>query len=130
MFVYKLLIGVVVSHEQVVTSIASLLEANRDVLVKERYKSLSPLLAKAKQIPELRWANGVDIKNELEKQVIAIIGPKDERDLVVKGGKVCRLTDSLLFTLNSERVVLILFDFFFLKKKIIYIEKRQGIHDK
>ncbi|RHZ46528.1 hypothetical protein Glove_615g16 [Diversispora epigaea] len=80
-------IGIVVSHEQIATSIAAHLETNRDILIKERYKSLGSLLAKAKQIPELRWANGVDIKNELEKQVITIIGPKDERDLVVKGGK-------------------------------------------
>ncbi|CAG8596186.1 10373_t:CDS:2 [Diversispora eburnea] len=84
-------IGVVISHEQIATSITTHLETNRNILIKERYKSLGSLLAKAKQIPELRWANGVDIKNELEKQVITIIGPKDERDLVVKEGELSKL---------------------------------------
>lgn len=35
--------------------------------------------------PELKWANGGLIKNELEAQVLATIGPKDERDAPVKG---------------------------------------------
>ena len=43
------------------------------------------LLPQVKQIPELRWANGVAVKEELEKQVVALIGPKDERDIPVKG---------------------------------------------
>jgi len=46
---------------------------------------LGPLLAQAKQIPDLRWANGVAVKEELEKQVVVLIGPKDERDMPVKG---------------------------------------------
>ncbi|CAG8775354.1 1208_t:CDS:2, partial [Racocetra fulgida] len=71
--------------DQITAAIASHLEANKDALISERYKLLGPLLAQARQIPELRWANGVAVKNELEKQVIAIIGPKDERDVTVKG---------------------------------------------
>lgn len=79
------MIGVVVTPDQITAAIASHLEANKDALISERYKLLGPLLAQARQIPELRWANGVAVKNELEKQVIAIIGPKDERDVTVKG---------------------------------------------
>ncbi|CAG8779967.1 37058_t:CDS:2, partial [Racocetra persica] len=80
-------VGVVVTPDQITAAIASHLEANKDALISERYKLLGPLLAQARQIPELRWSNGVAVKNELEKQVIAIIGPKDERDVTVKGKK-------------------------------------------
>ncbi|CAG8776891.1 11850_t:CDS:2 [Gigaspora margarita] len=80
-------VGVVVTPDQITAAIAKHLEANKDALISERYKLLGPLLAQARQIPELRWANGVAVKNELEKQVIAIIGPKDERDVIVKGKK-------------------------------------------
>ncbi|CAG8729409.1 3333_t:CDS:2, partial [Cetraspora pellucida] len=80
-------VGVVVTPDQITVAIASHLEANKDSLISERYKLLGPLLAQARQIPELRWANGVAVKNELEKQVIAIIGPKDVRDVITKGKK-------------------------------------------
>ena len=45
---------------------------------------LGRLLAEAKQLPSLQWAVGVAVKEEVEKQVLALIGPKDERDVVVK----------------------------------------------
>ncbi|CAG8559331.1 5872_t:CDS:2 [Dentiscutata heterogama] len=80
-------VGVIVTPDQITAAITKHLDANKDALISERYKLLGPLLAQARQIPELRWANGVAVKNELEKQVIAMIGPKDDRDVTVKGKK-------------------------------------------
>ncbi|RGB44186.1 tRNA synthetases class I, catalytic domain-containing protein [Rhizophagus diaphanus] len=80
-------VGVVVTHEQISNAISSFLESKKESLIKDRYKLLGPLLAQARQIPELKWANGVTVKEELEKQVAALIGPKDERDMTSKGKK-------------------------------------------
>ena len=91
-----LVLGVVVTNEQITNAIAEHIKANKESLINDRYKVLGPLLAKAKQIPSLRWANGVAVKEELEKQVIALIGPKDERDMSSKG-KVCVQIDTKLF---------------------------------
>ncbi|CAI2170745.1 13170_t:CDS:2 [Funneliformis geosporum] len=77
-------VGIVITPEQITSAISTFLESKREILVKDRYKLLGSLLAQARQIPELRWANGVVVKEELEKQVAALIGPKDERDLPKK----------------------------------------------
>ncbi|GBC04481.1 hypothetical protein RclHR1_00570037 [Rhizophagus clarus] len=80
-------VGVIVTQEQISNAISSFLESKKESLIEERYKLLGPLLAQARQIPELKWANGVAVKEELEKQVVALIGPKDERDIPSKGKK-------------------------------------------
>ncbi|RIA92996.1 tRNA synthetases class I, catalytic domain-containing protein [Glomus cerebriforme] len=80
-------VGVMVTPERISNAISSFLESKKESLIKDRYKLLGPLLAQAKQIPELRWANGVTVKEELEKQVVTLIGPKDERDMLAKGKK-------------------------------------------
>lgn len=38
----------------------------------------------AKNIPSLKWANGGDIKEVVDAKMLEILGPKDERDVVVK----------------------------------------------
>ncbi|KAG9304937.1 hypothetical protein G9A89_003105 [Geosiphon pyriformis] len=80
-------VGIIVTNEKINEAIAAHINANKESLSKERYKLLGSLLAQARQIPELRWANGVAVKEELEKQVLLLIGPKDERDIIVKGKK-------------------------------------------
>ncbi|CAG8481867.1 9841_t:CDS:2 [Ambispora leptoticha] len=80
-------VGVTVTPEQIKEAIAAHIENNKESLIKDRYKVLGPLLAQAKQIPSLRWANGVAVKEELERQVVTLIGPKDERDILIKGKK-------------------------------------------
>jgi glutaminyl-tRNA synthetase len=44
-------------------------------------------LAAIKKLPELRWADGAAVKNELEAQYLALLGPKDERDAPQKKKK-------------------------------------------
>src|SRR5437762_581352 len=66
---YSFYLGVVITLEQITIAISSFLESKKESLIKDRYKLLGQLLAQAKQIPELKWANGVAVKEELEKQV-------------------------------------------------------------
>lgn len=78
-------VGVTVSAEKVSEIISEAIKENKEKLVADRYTFLFPLLAKVRQNPELKWANGGLIKEELDKQVLVILGPKDERDVPVKG---------------------------------------------
>lgn len=85
-----------ITHEQISNAMSSFLESKKESLIKDRYKLLGPLLAQARQIPELKWANGVTVKEELEKQVVALIGPKDERDMTFKGKVYVQIDKSFI----------------------------------
>ncbi|KAI8802394.1 tRNA synthetases class I, catalytic domain-containing protein [Cladochytrium replicatum] len=71
-------VGVEVTPEQIKAEITKILDSRARDLEEKRYGVVSQLLGVARQ--ELRWANGVLVKEELDKQVLARIGPKDERD--------------------------------------------------
>lgn len=80
-------VGVVVTPEQIKAAVAKYIESNKDTIVNERYRTLGPSLANARKLPELRWADGVAVKNEVEAQYLALLGPKDERDAPQKKKK-------------------------------------------
>jgi len=71
-------VGVVVTQEEVQAAVKSLLESRKDELVEKRYTLVGPLLANLRQ--QLKWASPLMLKEELEKGVVALIGPKDDRD--------------------------------------------------
>ncbi|KAG0169763.1 hypothetical protein DFQ28_003090 [Apophysomyces sp. BC1034] len=80
-------VGVVVTPEQVKAAISNYIKANEENIVQNRYRTLGPSLANARKLPELRWADGVAVKNEVEALYLALIGPKDERDAPQKKKK-------------------------------------------
>ncbi|KAI8094919.1 tRNA synthetases class I, catalytic domain-containing protein [Gilbertella persicaria] len=80
-------VGVVVTPEQISAAIAEYINANKDQIVANRYKTLGPTLANAKKMEALRWAEGGKVKNEVEAQYLALLGPKDERDAPQKKKK-------------------------------------------
>ncbi|CAK0743004.1 hypothetical protein CVIRNUC_001436 [Coccomyxa viridis] len=74
-------VGVEVSPEQISAAVAEELGTVRDRLVAERYHyNAKPLLPKIKA--QLKFADGAAIKQELDKQIEAILGPKQEADNV------------------------------------------------
>ncbi|PWA00282.1 hypothetical protein BB558_003666 [Smittium angustum] len=77
--------GIIVDDSTISSKINNFLTSNTEKLQKDRYRILGMLLSKIRQDPELRWAKAEKIKNELEKQVLQLIGPKDERDVPTKG---------------------------------------------
>lgn len=79
--------GVVVTPEEIKQAISQYIEANKDNIVNNRYKTLGPTLANARRIQSLRWADGGKIKDEVEAQYLALLGPKDERDAPQKKKK-------------------------------------------
>lgn len=72
--------GVFVTDQQVKETVERLLQQHNEELLLNRYKMLGPLLSKAKQMPEIMWASSAKIKEQVENQILQILGPKDERD--------------------------------------------------
>ncbi|ORZ15489.1 tRNA synthetases class I, catalytic domain-domain-containing protein [Lobosporangium transversale] len=80
-------VGVVVTKEDVVKAVNEYTETVKDKLIKDRYKFFGMFFAGAKNIPSLKWANGGDIKEAVDAKMLEVLGPKDERDVVVKKKK-------------------------------------------
>ncbi|KAJ1659564.1 Glutaminyl-tRNA synthetase [Dispira simplex] len=77
-------IGVVVSDAEITEAVGTYLQAHHDRLVKDRYRALGSLLGGLKKVEILRWASPAKVKQTFDDAILATIGPKDERDEVVK----------------------------------------------
>ncbi|RKO85823.1 tRNA synthetases class I, catalytic domain-containing protein, partial [Blyttiomyces helicus] len=71
-------VGVVVTAEEIEASVRKLLKSRAAELEEKRYTALGALLGALRT--DLRWANSLAVKEELDKQILALLGPKDERD--------------------------------------------------
>ena len=71
-------VGVVVTEEQVQETVASIIKAKSEELSIKRYTMLGSLLGDVKK--QLRWASPLTIKEQVDKQLLEFLGPKDERD--------------------------------------------------
>lgn len=80
-------LGVVVTLDQIKETVQKYIENNKDNIVANRYKTLGPTLANTRKLPELRWADGGAVKDQVESQYLALLGPKDERDAPQKKKK-------------------------------------------
>lgn len=80
-------VGVVVSREEVLAEVAKYIEANKEEITSKRYQIVPLLLGKVKALPELRWALPALFKPVIDEQILALLGPKDERDVVKKEKK-------------------------------------------
>ncbi|KAF9109356.1 hypothetical protein BGX27_007703 [Mortierella sp. AM989] len=80
-------VGVVVTKEDVNKAVDTYTETVKDKLIKDRYKYFGLFFAGVKNIPSLKWANGGDIKEAVDAKMLEVLGPKDERDVVVKKKK-------------------------------------------
>ncbi|KAJ2016970.1 Glutaminyl-tRNA synthetase [Coemansia sp. S680] len=73
-------VGVVVSDEEIAASVQGAIDSFKESLTKERYRALGKVLGAVKKLPELRWADSGKMKAEYDAQILALLGPKDERD--------------------------------------------------
>ena len=80
-------VGVVVEETFVAECVRGLLMA-QGALQEERYRMYAALIKLVKDDPRLKWADGKVVKNKLDQTMLELLGPKDERDAPVKGGKV------------------------------------------
>ncbi|KAJ1880358.1 Glutaminyl-tRNA synthetase, partial [Kickxella alabastrina] len=73
-------VGVVVSDDEISASVKDVIDSVKDSLVKERYRGQGKVLGLIKKAPALRWADSGKVKSEFDAQILALLGPKDERD--------------------------------------------------
>lgn len=72
-------VGVVVTPEQLQKVVKDLINDNKNELLEKRYKFNSgPLMQKVRA--KLPWADGKAVKNEVDIQIAALLGPKTEID--------------------------------------------------
>jgi glutaminyl-tRNA synthetase len=77
-FFLFIILGVVISKEDIEKIVSETIASRKDELVEKRYQLLGPLLGSMKE--KLRWANSLWVKEELDRQVLELLGPKDDRD--------------------------------------------------
>ncbi|KAJ2509486.1 Glutaminyl-tRNA synthetase [Coemansia sp. RSA 2049] len=73
-------VGVVVSEQDIADQIRSAINDVKDTLLRERYRGQGKVLGIVKKLPDLRWADSGKVKSEFDAQILALLGPKDERD--------------------------------------------------
>ncbi|KAK3581253.1 hypothetical protein CHS0354_032979 [Potamilus streckersoni] len=81
-------IGVVITPEQVEEAVEVVISKYKEELLEKRYKfNMGAILSEARS--KLKWADGKAIKNEVDMQVLFLLGPKTEEDFAAKskGGK-------------------------------------------
>ncbi|XP_068453589.1 glutamine--tRNA ligase [Clinocottus analis] len=76
-------VGVAVTPEQIEEAVESLIKKHKEPLLRERYRfNMGLLMGEARSA--LRWADGKVVKNEVDLQVLHLLGPKTEADLEKK----------------------------------------------
>lgn len=80
-------VGVVITPEQIEDAVETVIKKHKEQLLKERYHfNMGLLMGEARSA--LKWADGKIIKNEVDMQVLHLLGPKTEADLEKKSKKI------------------------------------------
>ncbi|KAM3914959.1 glutamine--tRNA ligase [Leptodactylus fuscus] len=76
-------VGVTVTPEQIEEAVEAVIQKYKEQLLAERYRfNMGTLMGEARS--SLKWADGKIIKNEVDMQVLHLLGPKTEADLEKK----------------------------------------------
>ncbi|XP_057686688.1 glutamine--tRNA ligase [Corythoichthys intestinalis] len=76
-------VGVVITPEQIEDGVESVIKKHKEQLEKERYHfNMGLLMGDVRSA--LKWADGKALKNEVDMQVLHLLGPKTEADLEKK----------------------------------------------
>ncbi|XP_029166056.1 probable glutamine--tRNA ligase [Nylanderia fulva] len=96
-------IGVVVSPEQIEEEVEKIIKAHENEILEKRYRFNSgPLMQKVRNI--LKWADGKMVKNEFDVQLLYLLGPKTETDLIPVS-KVKQPKDKQTKAVNKSEIV-------------------------
>ncbi|SSD61129.1 probable Glutamine--tRNA ligase [Saccharomycodes ludwigii] len=80
-------VGIVITEDQVRDRVAKYIQENLETIQTERYKSVPGLFAIIKNLPELKWAEPKYFKPIIDQELLKVLGPKDERDVIKKEKK-------------------------------------------
>lgn len=80
-------VGIEVDENQVRASVIEYIESNKETILSERYKLVPGIFANIKNMPELKWADPRSFKPIIDQEILKLLGPKDERDIIKKKKK-------------------------------------------
>ncbi|XP_064080496.1 probable glutamine--tRNA ligase isoform X2 [Macrobrachium nipponense] len=74
-------VGVEVSQDEIEASVAHIIGKHKEALLSQRYRfNVGPLIGQVRA--SLPWADSKKVKEEIDLQVLTLLGPKGEEDLV------------------------------------------------
>jgi len=72
-------LGIVVTPDHIVEAVKSVIDKKREEIVEKRYKfNTGLLMADVRSL--LKWADGKAIKDQIDTQILELLGPKTEED--------------------------------------------------
>ena len=77
-------VGIEVTESQVRDCVIKYIEDNNEQIMTERYKLVPGIFANIKNLSEMKWADPRSFKPIIDEEILKVLGPKDERDLVKK----------------------------------------------
>ncbi|EDO17441.1 hypothetical protein Kpol_1037p38 [Vanderwaltozyma polyspora DSM 70294] len=77
-------VGIEITEQQVRDRVIKYIEDNKETIITERYKLVPGIFANIKNLTELKWADPRTFKPIIDEEILKVLGPKDERDLVKK----------------------------------------------
>ncbi|XP_022658395.1 probable glutamine--tRNA ligase isoform X2 [Varroa destructor] len=81
-------VDIVVTPEQIEKAVEEIITRHKSALIDQRYRyNVGALLGEARASNALRFADGKSVKAEVDMQVLTLLGPKTEADLVKPKGK-------------------------------------------
>ncbi|KAK4303860.1 hypothetical protein Pmani_024160 [Petrolisthes manimaculis] len=79
-------VGVEVSQCKIEEAVTQVIRKHTEVILKQRYQyKIGPLMGQVRAI--LQWADCYKVKQEIDKQILILLGPKKEQDLKPVKGK-------------------------------------------
>jgi len=88
-------LGIVITGTQIKETVAKTIAANKEQIVAERYAApLSNLFSEVRDA--LKWGDGKLVKEEFDKQILDLLGPKTDEDMKARS-KVFPLLFLFLF---------------------------------
>lgn len=93
-------IGIEITEDEVKKIIKDYLIENKSEIEEKRYRLVPNLLANVRQLPSLKWASPALFKNIIDDELLKLLGPKDERDIIKKEKK--KKNDNKENTKNSN----------------------------
>jgi glutaminyl-tRNA synthetase len=73
-------VGISVTDEEIKQLVATMLKEKDAELKERRYQMVAALLKATKEHARLKWAPGQIVAKAVEEGMLAVLGPKDERD--------------------------------------------------
>ncbi|GMM56086.1 glutamine--tRNA ligase [Maudiozyma humilis] len=80
-------VGIEVTDVEVRAAVVKYIEDKKEVVLRDRYSLVPGIFADIKAMPELKWAEPRLFKPIIDEEILKVLGPKDERDLVKKKTK-------------------------------------------